>query len=133
MSPVCTARITCSDSPPPSREALGHLVTERGYALRLGPEEGLGGFGPPGGQPASQAATSSTPAPVRALVSAVRTPGLTESTLARKRSRSKSMCGRRSILLTTTSSQVRNMRGYLSGLSSPSVTEQTIALASSPT
>ena len=41
--------------------------------------------------------------------------------------------GSRSILFTTTSSQVRNMSGYLSGLSSPSVTEHTIALASSPT
>ena len=36
-------------------------------------------------------------------------------------------------MLTTTSSQVRNISGYLSGLSSPSVTEQTIARASSPT
>ncbi len=36
-------------------------------------------------------------------------------------------------MFTTTSSQVRNISGYFSGLSSPSVTEQTIALASSPT
>ena len=37
---------------------------------------------------------------------------------------SKSTCGSRSILLTTTSSQARNMSGYLSGLSSPSATER---------
>ena len=46
---------------------------------------------------------------------------------------SKSRCGSRSILLITTSSQVRNISGYLSGLSSPSVTEETITRASSPT
>ena len=36
-------------------------------------------------------------------------------------------------MLITTSPQVRNISGYLSGLSSPSVTEHTIAFASSPT
>ena len=36
-------------------------------------------------------------------------------------------------MLTTTSSQVRNISGYLSGLSSPSATDATIARASSPT
>ena len=46
---------------------------------------------------------------------------------------SKSRYGSRSILLMTTSSQVRNMSGYLSGLSSPSVTEETITRTSSPT
>ena len=39
----------------------------------------------------------------------------------------------RSSLLTSTRSQVRNMSGYFSGLSSPSVTEETITRASSPT
>ena len=42
--------------------------------------------------------------------------------VASRRSTSKSRCGSRSILLITTSSQVRNISGYLSGLSSPSVT-----------
>ena len=46
---------------------------------------------------------------------------------------SKSRCGSRSILLISTSSQVRNISGYLSGLSSPSVTEETMTRASSPT
>ena len=36
-------------------------------------------------------------------------------------------------MLTSTSSQARNISGYLSGLSSPSVTEQTMIRASSPT
>ena len=36
-------------------------------------------------------------------------------------------------MLTSTSSQVRNISGYFSGLSSPSVTDETITRASSPT
>ncbi len=46
---------------------------------------------------------------------------------------SKSTCSSRSILLTTTSSQARNISGYLSGLSSPSATDETMIRASSPT
>ena len=76
---------------------------------------------------------ASMPSPVRALTCIRATPGWTASRLRRKRSMSKSRCGSRSILLMTTSSQVRNMSGYLSGLSSPSVTEETITRASSPT
>ena len=83
--------------------------------------------------PTSQSRTASTPSPVRALARMWGTPGWTASRLASRRSRSKSRWGMRSILFTITSSQARNMSGYLSGLSSPSVTEQTIARASSPT
>ena len=59
----------------------------------------------------------------RADQHASRRPGFTFSRLWRKRSRSKSRWGSRSTLLTRTSSQVRNISGYLSGLSSPSVTD----------
>ena len=61
------------------------------------------------------------------------TPGLTWSRLARKRSSEKSRWGSRSILLTSTSSHARNISGYFSGLSSPSVTDEIIARLSSPT
>ena len=71
----------------------------------------------------SQSRKASTPSPVRALTCMRGTPGCTASRLCRKRSMSKSRCGSRSILLITTSSQVRNISGYLSGLSSPSVTD----------
>ena len=81
----------------------------------------------------SQPHHSSTPSPLRALAMITRAVGLTPERLARNSSRSKSRCGSRSILFTTTTSAARNMTGYFSGFSSPSVTEKTIARASSPT
>ncbi len=78
-------------------------------------------------------APASTPSPVRALTSIRGTPGWTWSRWYVNLSRSKSRCGSRSILLTITSSQARNISGYLSGLSSPSVTDETITRTSSPT
>ena len=73
----------------------------------------------------SQSRHASTPSPVRALTS-MRSHARVAPRRGwrRNRSRSKSRCGSRSILLTSTSSQARNISGYLSGLSSPSVTER---------
>ena len=111
-------------------------------AAPAGARPGIAGERPPrscgrprsrvGERAASHSRHASTPSPVRALTSIRSTSGWTWSMLYRSASRSKSRCGSRSILLTSTSSQARNISGYFSGLSSPSVTEQTITRASSP-
>src|SRR4051812_6007300 len=146
--------------PAVAREALGHAVAQAREARHpVGRVEllaGLAALGQPalhalthgagrgrGGHTAApeRATTSSDshvrqasmPSPVRALTSMRSTSGCTASRLCRKRSRSTSRCGMRSSLLTSTRSQVRNMSGYFSGLSSPSVTEETMTRASSPT
>ena len=66
--------------------------------------------------PSSQPFSAPTPSPVRALTSMCLTPGCTCSRFSRKRSIEKSRCSSRSILLITTSSQVRNISGYFRGL-----------------
>ena len=58
--------------------------------------------------------------------------GLTRSALAMQAATSKSRCGSRSDLLSSIRSAAANMSGYLSGLSSPSVTENTTTLCASP-
>src|SRR4026207_2208550 len=63
----------------------------------------------------------------------VRTSGLTSRRFVKNAPRSKSRYGSRSTLLMITTSADRNITGYLSGFSSPSVTEKTIARACSPT
>ena len=91
---------------------------------------------PPCGAPAAPRASRGTrprPRPCARSPASSRTPGCTVSRRARHLSTSKSTCGSRSILFSTTSSHARNISGYFSGLSSPSVTEATITRASSPT
>ena len=145
-----------ASSRPPRGEALGHPVAEPRDPLGLGREErarspacarragvvdgararsrSRRGAAPAPGSRASQSRNASTPSPVRALTSMpLARPGAPRRGWRRNRSRSKSRCGSRSILLISTSSQARNISGYLSGLSSPSVTEETITRASSPT
>src|SRR4051794_19163793 len=131
---ACGRRAGDGEQPPAGLEALGARVAEPRDPLGLGGEEALARRGPfePQTRPTSQRRHSSIPSPVFALVRIRSTPGLTASRWYRKRSRSKSRCGSRSILLITTSSQARNISGYLSGLSSPSATEATIARTSSP-
>src|SRR5262249_21136996 len=58
--------------------------------------------------------------------------GFTRRAWARHCSTSKSRCGRRSTLLSTITSLARNMWGYFSGLSSPSVTDMITTLVCSP-
>src|SRR5271165_1838874 len=79
-----------------------------------------------------QAVKAATPSPVRAETINVCRFGLTRKALARHWPMSKSRCGRRSALLSSMRSAVTNMSGYLSGLSSPSVTESTTTLRASP-
>src|SRR5205814_180890 len=83
-------------------------------------------------QPRSHAYQASSPAPPVAETASVSTPGFTEWTRARHRSRSNATCGARSILLSSTSPAARNMWGYFVGLSSPSGTEATTTLTASP-
>ena len=82
--------------------------------------------------PSATGGTPSTPSPVFALTRMTVASWLTCLMFASRRSTSKSRCWSRSTLLMTTSSQARNMSGYFSGLSSPSVTEQTMIRESSP-
>ena len=128
------------DQPPAAREALRHPVAQprdprrprarrsarRPRALASSASSGSVGVMPRrrrAGQPASQSRNASTPSPVRALTSMRSHAGMHGVEVASKRSTSKSRCGSRSILLISTSSQARNISGYLSGLSSPSVTD----------
>ena len=74
---------------------------------------------------AASRAHASIPSPVRALRACARSPDGPPGGVAQQlRRASKSRWGSRSILLTTTSSHARNISGYFSGLSSPSVTER---------
>lgn len=69
------------------------------------------------------------PAPVRVLVGRIVAAALTSRTCAIYASTSASRKGTKSILSSSTTSLERNVAGYISGLSLPSVTEETIALA----
>ena len=77
----------------------------------------------PGCTSSSQSHHSPRPSPVRALRWMSRSLGSRRGRWPTNRSRSTSRCGRRSILLTTAASDELNSPGYLSGLSSPSVTD----------
>src|SRR6201999_2438388 len=81
----------------------------------------------------SQSNQSAMPTPVRALTGKIAAAGLTSRTRATYESTSASKYGTKSILLSKTTSTDRNITGYFSGLSSPSVTEDNIAFACSPT
>src|SRR5205814_7309715 len=119
-----------------ANESLREVQAEVRDALGFGVEEALSGDGAPldelryavaGSRAAARSSHSrhcSIPSPVRALTRIESIPGCTASRLWTNFSRSKSRCGSRSILLITTSSHARNMSGYLSGLSSPSVTDE---------
>src|SRR6185436_14017261 len=74
----------------------------------------------------------SQPAPDRVDSSSTSMPGRTASMFARACARSKSPAPRRSSLVRTATSDELKMVGYLSGLSSPSVTEKSTALSASP-
>ena len=109
-----------SSASPRSLEQLGARARRVGDAPRSRAPRP-----PAAATPAASRGTRRRPRRCAALTSIVLDPGVAPaSRLSRKRSRSKSRCGSRSILLTTTSSQVRNISGYLSGLSSPSATER---------
>src|SRR3954452_14057213 len=104
--------------PPAVQEALRHLVAQRRQARRLGAEELAVRAGPlrrhastmrRSGSAASQSRKAFTPSPVRAESSKTTTPGWTASRRSLHFVRSKSMCASRSILLSTTSSQARNI------------------------
>src|SRR4051794_32878520 len=131
---ACGRRGGYGEQPAAGLEALGAGVAQPRDPLAFCGEEALARRGAlkPQTRATSQRRHSSIPSPVFALVMMRSTPGLTASRWYRKRSRSKSTCGSRSILLITTSSQARNISGYLSGLSSPSATDATIARTSSP-
>ena len=58
--------------------------------------------------------------------------GLMRRAFSRQRARSKRRCGSRSTLFSSISDAAANMSGYLSGLSSPSVTDSTTTLCASP-
>src|SRR5262249_48536431 len=114
---------------PAGQEAHGHLVAQPRDPLGVRAEEVAVGYASimrRSGSSASHSRHSSTPCPVFALTSMHRTPGCTVSSRARNCSTSKSTYGSRSTLFNSTSSQARNISGYLSGLSAPSVTEDTI-------
>jgi hypothetical protein len=72
------------------------------------------------------------PAPVFTDVSMIRIPGRTDSMLAQAASRLKSQASARSIFVMAAMSAVLNSPGYLSGLSSPSVTDSRARRTDSP-
>src|SRR5215813_8180243 len=72
------------------------------------------------------------PSPARAETGSTVAPGLIFPRSAVQRARSKSTWGSRSVLLTSTRPALRNMCGYLTGLSAPSVTEASTTRCASP-
>ena len=80
----------------------------------------------------SQCSQASMPSPVVADSCSTAMDGFTRRAIAMQRSTSKRRCGSRSVLLSSMSSAAANMSEYLSGLSSPSVTDSTTILAASP-
>src|SRR5712664_2802201 len=80
----------------------------------------------------SQLHHSSRPSPRSAESWNTRSRGFTFRAYSKKRSRSNWRCGSKSSLFRTSTSQARNMWGYFSGLSSPSVTEAITTLGPSP-
>src|SRR5215468_7278827 len=72
------------------------------------------------------------PSPARAETGSTVAPGLIFPRSAVQRARSKSTWGSRSVLLTSTRPALRNMCGYLTGLSAPSVTEASTTRCDSP-
>src|SRR5262245_30599462 len=80
----------------------------------------------------SQSHQGSTPSPRVAESWKTRSPGLIRCACSRKRSTSNDTYGSRSTLFRTRTFPARNMCGYLSGLSSPSVTDTTTTRTRSP-
>src|SRR6185295_9498711 len=72
------------------------------------------------------------PSPVRAEVSCTSIPGRTSLRLCSASSRAKPVAAARSILVISTRSAPLKMVGYLSGLTTPAVTERSTARRSSP-
>ena len=125
------SRVPCNDG----GISLGQAVVAAaaafaGLPLPAEPERGYSRGRGAGWQ--SQSYHSGRPAPVVADSGSIRTPGLSFLTSAACRSRSKSTYGSRSVLVTRTRSAWRNMCGYFTGLSSPSVTDASTTLACSP-
>jgi murein L,D-transpeptidase YcbB/YkuD len=82
---------------------------------------------------ASQASQASSPAPLAAETSSTTGSGITCARCARSAAtETPGRAGRRSVLVSTTRSAARNITGYLSGLSSPSVTESATTFAAWP-
>src|ERR1022692_1047528 len=79
-----------------------------------------------------QASHSGMPAPVFAEIWITGRPGLTRCAHSIAKPTSNSRYGSRSHLLSSSSDAARNMSGYFSGLSSPSVTDHTTTLWASP-
>src|ERR1700693_4994726 len=80
----------------------------------------------------SRANQESIPSPLRAEATRNRPDGFNAATCQRTAPRSKSTCGRRSDLVIKVTAAREKIAGYLNGLSSPSTTERSATLKSSP-